>query len=219
MERSSASEADVESDRVHPIFRVRDVARAVEFYREKLGFRVAFVDGDPPTFAGVNLGHVQLFLEKGDPGPDGAAAYFVVDDADALNARHREAGARPEMLTDQPWGLRDYGLRDPDGNRLSFGHPIHTTGPRVHVERVDVAVRLEKRLAALLADLAEHKRMSVGECLEEILLHTNDGVDPHTPRQLAHIKELKRRHGIDYDTHASYRFAEKADASTSGPKS
>ena len=49
-------------------------------------------------------------------------------------------------------------------------------GPPVPIERVDVPVRLEKRLAALLHDLAEHKRMSVNSCLEEILLHTCEGV-------------------------------------------
>jgi len=26
---------------------------------------------------------------------------------------------------------------------------------------------------------------------------------------LRHIEELKRKHGIDYDTHASYRFVER----------
>jgi hypothetical protein len=50
--------------------------------------------------------------------------------------------------------------------------------------------------------------MSVGGCLEEILLHTNDGVGPHTAAQLRHIVKLKEKHGIDYDTHASYRFVE-----------
>ena len=70
-------------------------------------------------------------------------------------------------------------------------------------------MRLERRLAALLRDLAEHKRMSVSSCLEEILLHTNDGVGPHTNAQLRHIAELKTKHGIDYDTHASYRFQER----------
>jgi hypothetical protein len=75
-------------------------------------------------------------------------------------------------------------------------------------------VRLEKRLAALLRDLAAHKRMSVDACLEETLLHTferdGDGVaSPHTRRTLDYIEELKKKHGIDYDTHASYRFVEK----------
>ncbi len=36
-----------------------------------------------------------------------------------------------------------------------------------------------------------------------------DGVaSPHTKRQLAYIQELKKKHGIDYDSHASYRFEE-----------
>jgi hypothetical protein len=87
--------------------------------------------------------------------------------------------------------------------------------PKLEIERVDVPVRLERRLAAALIDLAAHKRMTVSECLEETLLHTFDmtpdgGVpSPHTRSQLEHIQELKRKHGIDYDSHASYRFVEK----------
>ena len=80
--------------------------------------------------------------------------------------------------------------------------------PPVRIHRVDVSVRLEKRLAALLLDLATHKRMSVNSCLEEMLLPTNEGVGPHTKTTLAYIQELKKRHGIDYDCHASYRFVE-----------
>ena len=77
------------------------------------------------------------------------------------------------------------------------------------VERVDVPVRIEKRLAALLHDLAEHKHMSLSSCLEEILLHTNEGAGPHTKRTLRYIQELMKRHGINYDSHASYRFVER----------
>ena len=81
------------------------------------------------------------------------------------------------------------------------------------IERVDVPVRLEKRLAALLTDLATYKHMTLSSCLEEILLHTNEplggGVaSPHTKAQLRHIQELKKKHGIDYDSHGSYRFVE-----------
>jgi hypothetical protein len=80
---------------------------------------------------------------------------------------------------------------------------------------VDVPVRLEKRLAALLEELARNKRMTVGECLEETLLHSFETVSeggvasPHTERDLARIAALKEKHGIDYDTHGSYRFVEK----------
>jgi hypothetical protein len=78
-----------------------------------------------------------------------------------------------------------------------------------------VKARIEKRLASLLRDLARHKQMTVGETLEETLLHTFERVSgegvasPHTGHTLAHIETLKKRHGIDYETHASYRFMEK----------
>ena len=85
----------------------------------------------------------------------------------------------------------------------------YSTGARRQIGRVEVPVRLEKRLAALLQDLAQHKRMSVDSCLEEILLHTNEGVGPHTKTTLRYIHELKKKYGIDYDSHASYRFVEE----------
>jgi hypothetical protein len=59
----------------------------------------------------------------------------------------------------------------------------------------------------------EQQHMTVSRCLEEILLHTCEpfgiGVaSPHTQKTLRYIQELKKKHGIDYDTHASYRFVE-----------
>ena len=51
--------------------------------------------------------------------------------------------------------------------------------------------------------------MSVDGCLEEMLLHISDGVGPHTKTTLHYIQELKKKHDIDYDSHASYRFVEE----------
>lgn len=205
----------VECDRQHPSLAVTDVLAAAEFYTTKLGFRLGFTWGDPPTMAGVSLDQVQLFLERGTPAPTGCSLYFVVGDADELLAFHEAAGVEiAAPIADRDYGLRDYAVRDLHGHHLSFGHPIFTVGEPVEIERVDVPVRLERRLAALLHDLAAFKRMSLSSCLEEILLHTSeplgDGVaSPHTRRQLEHIQTLKRRHGIDYDCHASYRFVER----------
>jgi uncharacterized glyoxalase superfamily protein PhnB len=204
----------VECDKHHAILAATDVGSAVDFYTKKLGFWVAFVD-DPPTFAGVNLGHVQIFLEQGTPNPEGSSVYFVIGDVDELYEFQRTNGvsivAPPE---DKPYGLRDYVVEDLYGHRLVFGQHLLNAGSPIKIERVDVPVRLEKRLAALLNDLAEHKHMSVDSCLEEILLHTNeplgDGVaSPHTKRTLDYIQELKKKHGIDYDSHGSYRFVEE----------
>jgi catechol 2,3-dioxygenase-like lactoylglutathione lyase family enzyme len=205
----------VDCDRHHPSLAVNDVLAAADFYTKKLGFSLGFIWGDPPTFAGVNLGNVQIFLEQGVPSPKGCGVYFHVGDADELYEYHRISGVEVvEPPGDRHYGLRDYAVRELHGYRLAFGHPIFNIGPPVKIERVDVTLRLEKRLAALLHDLAEYKRMSLTSCLEEILLHTNeplgDGVaSPHTQGQLRHIQELKKKHGIDYDSHASYRFVEE----------
>lgn len=206
---------NIDCEQHHPSLSVADVRAAADFYTKKLGFNLGFTWGEPPTIAGVNLGKVQIFLELGTPSPKGCAVYFVVGDADELYLFHRANGVEVvEPPADREYGLRDYAVRDLHGYRLAFGHNIFNVGPPLKIERVDVPVRLEKRLAALLHDLAEHKHMSLNSCLEEILLHTNeplgDGVaSPHTRGQLRYIQELKKKHGIDYDSHASYRFVEE----------
>jgi catechol 2,3-dioxygenase-like lactoylglutathione lyase family enzyme len=205
----------IECEQQHPSLFVPDVTAAAAFYAEKLGFKTAFLFGEPPRMAGMNLGHVQMFLEQGKPSPEGCSIYFVVGNADELYEFQRGNGVE---IVDEPYdreyGLRDYRIRDLNGYEMSFGHHTFKDGPPIEVERVDVPVRLEKRLAALLYDLAEFKHMSLSSCLEEILLHTNeqlgDGVaSPHTLSQLRQIQELKKKHGIDYDSHGSYRFVEK----------
>jgi catechol 2,3-dioxygenase-like lactoylglutathione lyase family enzyme len=202
----------IECDQTHAGLAVSDLAAALEFYTKKLGFQQAFTWGEPPTFAGVNLGKVQMFLAAGPPtpSPDTGAVYFLVGDADALYEFHRRNGVEiAQEIGDRPYGIRDYTVRDLNGYYLEFGHHLLNAGPPVKIERIDVPVRLEKRLAALLDDLAKHKRMSVDSCLEEMLLHTNEGVGPHTKTTLNFIHELKKKHGIDYDSHASYRFVEE----------
>jgi catechol 2,3-dioxygenase-like lactoylglutathione lyase family enzyme len=207
---------DVDCEQHHASLAVRDIPSAVDFYTKKLGFWCPFTWGEPPTFAGVNLGeNVQIFLREGTPDPNGSVVFFVISDADELYEFHRANGVEIfEEPSDKPWGFHDYTVRDLEGHYLVFGQRLQQTQPPLKIERVDVPVRLEKRLAALLNDLAAHKRMSLTSCLEEILLHTieplGDGVaNPHSKSDIAYIQKLKAKHGIDYDSHASYRFVEE----------
>lgn len=201
----------IECEQLHAGLAVPDIVAAVEFYTKKLGFYLAFTSGEPPTFAGVNLGKVQIFLAEGTPTPSAetGSVYFLVGDADQLYEFHRANGVEiAQEIGDRPYGIRNYVVRDLYGYYLVFGHHLYNAGPAIKIERVEVPVRLEKRLAALLLDLARHKRMTVDSCLEEMLLHTNEGVGPHTQTTLRYIQELKKKHGIDYDSHGSYRFVE-----------
>jgi catechol 2,3-dioxygenase-like lactoylglutathione lyase family enzyme len=206
----------VECEMLHPTLFVADLNAAVAFYTEKLGFALGFTWGDPPRMAGVDLGKVSIHLASGTPNPAGCELFFAVGEVDELHAFHLAAGVTiVDPLADRPWGFRAYEVQDLSGHRLSFGQRLPETEPKLEIERVDVPVRLERRLAAVLADLAGHKRMSVSECLEETLLHTFEklaggGVpSPHGDRTLDLIQTFKAKHGLDYDTHASYRFVEK----------
>lgn len=212
-----ANAPSIECDMLHPALTVSDVNAAVTFYTSKLGFKPGFTWGDPPTIAGVDIGTVSIHLCQGTPSPAGCAVHLVVGDVDELHELHRRNGVTISgPLTDRSWGLREYEVLDLHGYRLRFGQHIPETEPKLVIERVDVPVRLERRLAAVLTDLAAHNRMTIGECLEETLLHTFESVDgggiagPHTQKTIDYIQTLKAKHGLDYDCHASYRFLEAA---------
>ena len=120
-----------------PVLLVHDVVKAHAYYTEQLGFSGARMFGDPPTFCIVRRDELELMLNQVGAGdsfrPNGdydgrADAYFWVSDADALHAEFQAAGAKivcePE---DQPYGMRDLQVTDPDGHLLIFGHDISGT--------------------------------------------------------------------------------------------
>jgi catechol 2,3-dioxygenase-like lactoylglutathione lyase family enzyme len=211
--RMGTDAPDVDCDHQHATLYARDLPAAIAFYTTQLGFRPGFTWQDPPTFAGVDLGRERLFLARGEPAPRGCTVCFVVGDADALHAFHRANGVEiVEPIADREYGLRDYCVRDVNGYALSFGHNLEACeegGPPLPIERVDVPLRLERRIASVLADLSAHKGMSLAACVEETLLHTFGGVLPHTAAQLRFVREAAARHGLDDDAHASYRFVER----------
>ena len=135
---STASVPEVECEQEHASLPVSDVRAAVDFYTNKLGFRLGFTWGDPPTIAGVNLGNVQMFLEQGTSNPAGCAVYFVVGNADELYEFQRANGVDViQTPGDRPYGLRDYRVRDLNGYELGFGQHLFNAGPPIEIERVD----------------------------------------------------------------------------------
>ncbi|MCC6388161.1 MAG: hypothetical protein IT302_12355 [Dehalococcoidia bacterium] len=85
------------------------------------------------------------------------------------------------------------------------------------VERVQLGVRIEKRLVKVLKGLAEFEGVSLGQLLEKIVLHSFEpmrgeegewAASPHGKRALAAIAQLRQVYGLDYDVHASRQFRE-----------
>jgi catechol 2,3-dioxygenase-like lactoylglutathione lyase family enzyme len=104
---------------VIPNLPVRDVPAAQEWYRDTLGLDVNWIWED--NFGSVGSGFVELFLyESNDPKP--VICSVFVDDVDAVFERGRERGG--EIISElelKPWGVREFSIRDPDGNVLRIG--------------------------------------------------------------------------------------------------
>lgn len=113
---------------------VSDLARAVEFWRDRLGFACE-VYGEPPDFATANRDDASVLLALcADPAaivPNWKIVdkmwnvYIRVDDADAIYAELQERGAPIDYtIYDAPHGFREFGTQDPDGHDIAFGQPL-----------------------------------------------------------------------------------------------
>lgn len=223
---------------VTPILNVSILEESFAWF-DKLGWRKRWAWGDPPDFGAVGNTQCEIFLcldaqgcrgrrlpgpaQAGDP--SGTWLCWLVASPAQVEAAYAAALKHGMTVTgspvDQPWHMREFQLQHPDGHIFRVGaglgsdQDIIATEPKLEIDRVDVPVRLETRMAAVLTDLAAHKGMTLSECLEETLLHTFERVagggvaSPHTESTLDYIQALKTRHGMDYDCHASYRFLEK----------
>jgi catechol 2,3-dioxygenase-like lactoylglutathione lyase family enzyme len=111
--------------RVFPQLRITNWERTRAFYADGLGFEVDWehrFEPGLPVFAQLTRDGLSLFLsEHAGDCKVGGAAYFVVEDVDALFEQFRARGIRPdEAPADTPWHTREMTLLDPDGNRLRF---------------------------------------------------------------------------------------------------
>lgn len=107
------------------LFVVHDVLKSVAYYRDVLGFEVDFTYGEPVFYGGVVrddvIIHFQAAHRTSRSTGQGAANIFVTE-VDALYADMQARGAAiVQPPGDRPYGMRDFDLDDPDGNRLTFG--------------------------------------------------------------------------------------------------
>jgi hypothetical protein len=202
-----------------PILYATDFQRLMDYFVEKLGFRKLWDWGAPPTFGAVARDHSEIFLCLGGQGQAGTWLSVFVDDVDEL---HEELVKRGAIIVappaNQPWGMREMKVECPDGHVLRLGHSIPQVEERV-IERRTIEARVETRLAGVLEELAGRLGFTVGQLLEDVVLHSFERVEgkdghacsatPYTRKTFELIDELKRKHGVDYEAHANYGFVEK----------
>ncbi len=79
---------------------------------------------------------------------------------------------------------------------------------RLHVERVQIGARMEKRMVKVLKGLAEYLDLSLGDLLEGMVLHAFENKAPFSAETLRRIEQLKEVYGMDYGAGASHRLTE-----------
>jgi catechol 2,3-dioxygenase-like lactoylglutathione lyase family enzyme len=109
-----------------PIFHTADLARAVAFYTERLGFEVRyrFDEAEEGSFVALRLGEFSLGLtEVSELEPAGRVTlWFYSDDVNGEIAALRKAGVEVvREPVDTEWGERMASIRDPDGNEIFIG--------------------------------------------------------------------------------------------------
>ena len=118
---------------IQPVLPVSDVTRAARYFCDVLGFELDFIAGEPPSYARVK--HVPAERSQGDPVYirlwqcnaretrqwRGEIVVHVGHDVDGLHAAYLKRGVDVvEAPVSQPWGLREFAIREPDGHMLRF---------------------------------------------------------------------------------------------------
>lgn len=116
---------------------VTNIAESTRFFVDRLGFRTVFLHGEPPYYGQVERGGARLNLRCVeapviDPALRDAeellAASLTVETRAEIDALAAEFQARDVPVfqppRDEPWGARDFIIRDIDGNLLLFAGPV-----------------------------------------------------------------------------------------------
>ena len=115
----------------HYVLAVHDARRSAKFYVEMLGFKIVAKPNDGGWIFVARDGCMIMLGECPDdlsPAALGGHSYFAylkVADADQYYRHLKSKGA--ELLSDisdQPWRMREFGVRTVDGHRLMIGHAL-----------------------------------------------------------------------------------------------
>jgi catechol 2,3-dioxygenase-like lactoylglutathione lyase family enzyme len=117
---------------------VTDIERSCQFFRDKLGFTLVFSYGDPPYYAQVGRDAARLNLRCVE-GPviestvrnreellSVSMTVATADEIKLLFLEFQSAGVTfHQTLKKQPWGAKNFIVKDPDGNLLLFAGPAN----------------------------------------------------------------------------------------------
>ena len=113
--------------RNHHVIAVHDLDRSRDWYERVLGAETVVADEGNWLFFSLGTctfmcGRCPDAINPHDLGDHQYVAYLVVDDVAAWHQRAgRERAEITKPMRDEPWGMREFGLRTVDGHRIMIG--------------------------------------------------------------------------------------------------
>jgi catechol 2,3-dioxygenase-like lactoylglutathione lyase family enzyme len=100
-----------------PIIPVRNMDDSLEFYRDMLGFKVAWI-WDDNGYAAIQCGDIELHLDLQELFTTYRAhSYFFVQNVDKVYAMYiSKAVDIVQEIELKPWGVREFTFRDINGH-------------------------------------------------------------------------------------------------------
>jgi predicted enzyme related to lactoylglutathione lyase len=112
---------------INPILRVENMAAALRFYVDILGFQNAEWGTD--DFTSINRDSQGIYLCRGGQGQGRAWVWIGVEDVEPLYEEYKARGVKILLPpTNFPWAL-EIQIEDPDGNVLRIGSEPKTDRP------------------------------------------------------------------------------------------
>ena len=126
---------------LEPFIKSNDIRRSINFYTKILDFELEIEpDSDPQSFmsnyASLKRGHCRVHLSAhSHDGAFGSLIYVRVTDveqrfsifvANGLNDAEKNFGGSIIIpLVEQSWGMKEFSIHDPDGNKMTFGQSVN----------------------------------------------------------------------------------------------
>ena len=106
---------------ITPQLNVPALEPALEWYRDRLGCRIAWRSPDG-RFGAVYNGTTEIFFSVSDASTAGTVLCIRVEDIDVMYAAATAAEAPiTSALEDKSWAMREFEVEDPYGHRLRIG--------------------------------------------------------------------------------------------------
>lgn len=125
---------------IQPFIRCSEISESLAFYTEILDFNVLRApDSNPTSFMSMYSlleregDRVHLSSHVGD-GVFGNVIYIQVENIDMIYDNFIKNGLNDDIEGENPsvtikpveqtWGMKEFSVTDPDGNKITFGHEI-----------------------------------------------------------------------------------------------